>query len=88
MFAEADILVATHDTLAVPVTAVGQSGDLTTVKLVKDGLVSEIPVTTGIRQGGWVEITSGIAAGDTVVAKAGAFIAAGDKINPIPAETN
>ena len=88
MFAEADILVATHDAMAVPVTAVGQSGKDTTVKLVKDGLVSEVPVTTGIRQGGWVEVLSGLTLGDTIVAKAGAFVSDGDKINPIPSETN
>ena len=88
MFAEADILISTRDTLAVPVTAVGQSGATTTVKLVTDGVVSEVPVTTGVRQGGWVEITSGLNAGDAIVAKAGAFIAAGDKINPIPSKTN
>ena len=88
MFAEADILVATHDAIAVPVTAISQSGKDTTVKLVKDGLVSEAAVTTGIRQGGWVEILTGLNLGDTIVAKAGAFVSAGDKINPIPSETN
>ncbi|MBC7478625.1 MAG: efflux RND transporter periplasmic adaptor subunit, partial [Pseudorhodobacter sp.] len=88
MFAQADILVTAHDAIAVPVTAVGQSGKNTTVKLVKDGLVSEVPVTTGIRQGGWVEIASGLDLGDTIVAKAGAFVSDGDKINPILSETN
>ena len=88
MFAEADILVSSRDALAVPVTAVGQSGTATTVKLVKDGVVTEVPVTTGVRQGGWIEVASGLTAGDTIVAKAGAFIASGDKINPIPSQTN
>ncbi len=88
MFAEADILVATHDAIAVPVTAIGQSGKDTTVKRVKDGLVSEVTVTTGIRQGGWVEVLSGLNLGDTIVAKAGAFVSDGDKINPIPSQTN
>ena len=88
MFAEADILVATHDAIAVPVTAIGQSGNDTTVKRVNDGLVSEVTVTTGIRQGGWVEVLSGLNLGDTIVAKAGAFVSDGDKINPIPSQTN
>ena len=45
---------------------------------------------TGIRDGGWVEILSGLAAGDLIVAKAGAFVRDGDRINPVPApaETN
>lgn len=85
MYAEADILVAAHDAIAVPVTAVGSEGDQTTVMAVKDGIVHRTTVTTGIRQDGWVEIVSGLAAGDTVVAKAGAFVSEGDKINPVQA---
>ncbi len=89
MFAEADILITTHDTLAVPVTAVGSSGEATTVMAVKDGLVSRLEVQTGIRDGGWVEILSGLSEGDTIVAKAGAFVADGDRINAIAtSETN
>ncbi len=88
MFAEADILVATHDAIAVPVSAIGQSGTDTTIKRVKDGVVTEVVVTTGIRQGDWVEVLTGAVVGDTIVAKAGAFVSDGDKINPIPSETN
>lgn len=90
MFMDADILVATRDALAVPVTAVGSSANGTTVMRVADGTVSRVPVRTGIREGGWVEISEGLAAGDTVVAKAGSFVRDGDRINPVPAtpETN
>lgn len=90
MFMDADILVATRDTLAVPVTAVGSSAAGTTVMRVADGTVSRVPVRTGIREGGWVEIIEGLAEGDTVVAKAGSFVRDGDRINPVPAapETN
>ena len=87
MFVDAEILVVTRDALAVPVTAVGSSADGATVMRVKDGLVERVSVTTGIRDGGLVEILSGIAAGDTVVTKAGSFVRPGDKINPIPATT-
>ena len=88
MFAEAEILVAARETLAIPVTSVGQSGKDSTVMQVKDGIVTETPITIGIRNAGWVEITAGLALGDTIVAKAGAFVTSGDKINPIPSETN
>ena len=90
MFAEADILITARNTLAVPVTAVGSSGDATTVMAVQDGLVQRVAVTTGIRDGGWIEILSGLSAGDSIVAKAGAFVADGDRINPIltQSETN
>lgn len=88
MYAEADILVASHDALAVPVTAVGSEGAETTVMLVKDGVVHRTVVTTGIRDGGWVEVLSGVAEGDQIVAKAGAFVTDGDKINPVSTATN
>jgi HlyD family secretion protein len=88
MYAEADILVTAHDALAVPVTAVGSTADGSFVMAVKDGTVKRLPVTTGIRQGAWVEILSGLTEGDSLVAKAAAFVADGDKINPIPSETN
>lgn len=88
MFMDAEILVAERETVAVPVTAVGSSAAGTTVMTVKDGTVARTVVRTGIRDGGWVEIVEGIAAGDTVVTKAGAFVRDGDRINPVPAATN
>ena len=41
--------------------------------------------STGIREGGWVEITSGLGLGDQIVTRAGSFVADGDKINPVQA---
>lgn len=88
MFLEAEILVAQHAALAVPVTAVGASGAGATVMKVVDGTVVRVPVRTGIRDGGWIEIIEGLAEGDSVVARAGSFVRDGDRINPVPAETN
>ena len=91
MFVEAAILVAEHTAIAVPVTAIGAFDGSASVMKVIDGSVSRIAVKTGIRSGGWVEILDGLALGDTVVTKAGAFVRPGDKINPVPsfdAETN
>ena len=48
------------------------------------GVAERVVVTTGIRDGGMVEITDGLAPGDLVVLKAGAFVRAGDRINPVP----
>lgn len=83
MFVEAEILVAQRDALAVPVTAVGSSPEGSTVMRVKDGVVERAMVKTGIRDGGMVEITEGLAEGDQVVLKAGAFVRAGDRIAPV-----
>lgn len=89
MFIEAEVLIAEREAVAVPVTALGTDPEGNTVMLVEDGVISRRPVKTGIRDGGWVEITEGLAVGDTVVTKAGAFVRPGDQINPIPAaETN
>jgi HlyD family secretion protein len=89
MFVEAEINAAEREALAVPITAVGSSPEGSTVMRVKDGMVERVVVTTGIRDGGMVEISQGLAAGDQVVMKAGAFVRAGDRINPVlAAETN
>lgn len=88
MFMDAEILVAERETIAVPVTAVGASSEGSTVMKVTDGTVARIPVKTGIRDGGWIEIVEGLSPGDTVVTKAGAFVRDGDKINPVPVAMN
>jgi len=83
MFVEAEIIVAAREGLAVPMTALGSSADGIAVLRVRDGLVERVIVKTGIRDGAFVEIIDGLAAGDLVVAKAGAFVRAGDRINPM-----
>ena len=88
MFAEAEVIAAERETVAIPITALGALNGQPTVMMVKDGLVSRVPVKPGIRDGDYVEILEGLAFGDTVVAKAGAFVRDGDRINPVPLETN
>jgi HlyD family secretion protein len=85
MYVEAEILVAEHDVIAVPVSAVGSGPDGISVMKLTGDTVTRMPVETGIRDGGWVEILSGLSEGDVVVTKAGAFVRDGDRINPIPA---
>ncbi|MBN8630611.1 MAG: efflux RND transporter periplasmic adaptor subunit [Rhodobacterales bacterium] len=85
MFVEAEIIAAERDALAVPVTAIGSTPEGSMVMRVREGLVERVAVKTGIRDGGLVEITEGLAEGDSVVTKAGAFVRAGDRINPVPA---
>lgn len=85
MFVEAEILVTQRETVAVPVTAVGSGPDGASVMKVMGNTVQRVAVKTGIRDNGWVEILTGLAAGDVVVTKAGAFVRDGDRINPVPA---
>ncbi len=84
MFLSAEILVAEREGVTVPVSAVGADGEGATVMIVRDGTVKREQVTLGIRDQGYVEILSGVAAGDVVVTKAAAFVRDGDKINPVP----
>ncbi len=86
MFVEATILVAERAAIAVPLTALGSSQGKPSVMLIEDGVAKRQTVKTGIRDGGWVEISEGLAEGQSVVTKAGSFVRDGDKINPI-AET-
>jgi HlyD family secretion protein len=82
MFGEAEITVSERAGAAVPVTAMSADGS---VLRVDDGVVHRVPVTAGIRDGALVEIREGLGAGDLLVARAGAFVREGDRINPVPA---
>jgi HlyD family secretion protein len=83
MFLSTEILVAEHDSVVVPVTAIGANAAGPTVMKVVDGAVQQVSVETGIRDRGFVEILSGVVPGDLVVTKAAAFVRDGDKINPV-----
>lgn len=85
MYASAEIITREAEALALPLTAVNISQGSATVRRVKDGVVEVVDVETGIQDGETVQITSGLAQGDQVVAKAGAYVRAGDRINPVPA---
>ncbi len=84
MFAEAEILAAAREGLTVPVAAVqlGASG-ATVLRVDADGLLTRVPVTTGIRDRGTIEILTGLAANDRIVSRAGAFVREGERINPV-----
>ncbi len=84
-FAETEIQIARREAPAVPVSAVSDGAEGASVMLVTDGVVARRPVVTGIRDDGWIEIRGGLAEGDTVVLKAGAFVRDGDRVSPLPA---
>jgi HlyD family secretion protein len=84
MFANAVIEVARRETLAIPVSAAGGGTAGATAMKVTDGKVALVQIETGIRDGALIEVVAGLAPGDTVVTKAGAFVRDGDHINPVP----
>jgi HlyD family secretion protein len=87
LFAEAEILVAERTALAVPVSSIGMTdGKSSVLRVDAEGRVERVEVETGIRDGGFVEISSGLSEGDQIVARAGAFVRPGDLVNPVPVE--
>jgi HlyD family secretion protein len=87
MFADADIVTQSKEAVVLPVSAIGINSKGATALKVVDDKVEEVQVTTGIREGDLVEIVSGISEGDIVVARAGAFVRNGDRINPVRVDT-
>jgi multidrug efflux pump subunit AcrA (membrane-fusion protein) len=68
---------------SVPLSAVlyGPSGSV--VQVVRDGRVETRRVNVGLIASGQVEIREGLANGDSVVARAGAFVRDGDRVRPV-----
>ena len=82
-FARASFTDLTRAAPALPETAVRYDANGASVMIVgADGKVSQVPVRTGDRGGGYVEILSGPPVGSVVVAKAGAQLLAGDYVKP------
>ncbi|MCM2398687.1 efflux RND transporter periplasmic adaptor subunit [Rhizobium sp. S95] len=87
MYGNAEIIVAEANAVALPLSAITTSKHTTTTRLVNDGIIKQVDIATGIQDGAYIQVVSGLKAGDVVVAKAGAFVRDGDHINPINDET-
>ncbi|WP_026618103.1 efflux RND transporter periplasmic adaptor subunit [Ensifer aridi] len=83
MYASTVITVEEKQTVVLPQTAVTSEDGKSIVRKVEDGVVRLIPVETGIQDGQFVEILSGIKPGEQAVAKAGAYVRDGDRISPV-----
>lgn len=83
MYGSAEIIVAETNALALPLSAVNTSRSGSSARKVVGNVVKQVDIETGIQDGGFVEVISGLNAGDVVVAKAGAFVRDGDKIAPV-----
>jgi HlyD family secretion protein len=86
-FASGQVELARRDGVGVPSTALEQDGDEARLDVVHDGKVEVRQVKAGIADGGWVEIQSGVAGGESVVARAAAFLRSGDRVRPTPETT-
>lgn len=83
-FLEAEVQISDREVPSVPINALGTDAAGSYVMAVDDqGKVHRTQVTTGVRDGGLVEIMSGLAAGHNVVAKAASFVRDGDQVTPV-----
>lgn len=83
MYASAEIVLAEANGLSLPLSAITTAKDGVTVRLVKDGIVHQVKIETGIQDGSFIQVTKGLEDGAEVVAKAGAFVRDGDHIAPV-----
>jgi HlyD family secretion protein len=86
-FASGQVELARRDGVGVPATALEQDGESARLDVVRDGKVEVRQVKAGIADGAWVEIQTGIADGESVIARAAAFLRAGDRVRPTPETT-
>ena len=85
-FASATFLGFTRSASAVPESAVRYDAEGASVMVVSaDSRVERVPVTTGQRGGGYVELVTGPPAGSRVVEKAAAMLVPGDYVRTTPA---
>ncbi|MFA5898739.1 MAG: efflux RND transporter periplasmic adaptor subunit [Hyphomicrobium sp.] len=82
-FARGSIAAASSHGLAVPSSAVVFDSAGAFVQVVRDGRVERRSIETGLIARGLVEVRSGVAAGDVVVARAGTFLRHGDAVRAV-----
>lgn len=83
-FASGEVELTRRDGVGAPSAALKREGDSARLYVVRDGKVEERRVKLGILDGEAVEIESGVAAGESVVARAAAFLRPGDRVRPMP----
>lgn len=83
-YVRSEVEVARGAGVALPLAAVHHKGSNdSSVLVVSDGAVQMRQVQTGAENGTYVEITSGVAAGEQIVAKARSFLRSGDKVRAV-----
>jgi HlyD family secretion protein len=86
-FGRATISLAAGEGVTLPLTAVTFGEDGPTVQIVKDGKVQVRRVITGLVSTTDIEVTDGVAEGETFVARAGSFVREGDLVTPVVVDT-
>jgi HlyD family secretion protein len=84
-FSRAIVTLGENCAVAIPLSAILYGDEGAVVQVVRDGHVETRTVETGLASEGQVQIGKGLAEGDLVVLRAGAFLRDGDPVRPIPA---
>lgn len=82
-FGRGTLIVAKSTGLSVPSSAILFDNGDAFVQKVNDGKIVTAAVTRGLTSADAVEIKSGLAQGDVIVARAGTFLRNGDAVNPV-----
>jgi RND family efflux transporter MFP subunit len=85
-FARATVELSRRDAVAVPAGSLVFGTGGVTIQVVENDRVRVRTVRTGVNADGFVEILDGLREGETVVARAGAFLRDGDAVKPVAAE--
>ncbi|MGE3275606.1 MAG: efflux RND transporter periplasmic adaptor subunit [Vicinamibacterales bacterium] len=87
MYATADLVVASADNaVLVPREAIISRGGQRVVLKVTGESISEVPVTEGLTDGRQVQVVTGLATGDQVVADARRQVPAGARVHAVPVQ--
>jgi HlyD family secretion protein len=86
-FGRGEIETLRRQGVTVPSAAVVYVDSNPFLQRVEEGRIHTVPVEIGVRMGPKVEVLSGLAAGDEVVARAGTFVANGDMVTPVREES-
>lgn len=86
MYAEGDLLLGARDVLTVPAAAVVERDGYRYLFVLGEGdVVAQRRIETGAREGGVVEVRSGLEAAERVVAEGAGFLGDGDRVRVVPA---
>ncbi len=80
LFANGWVITEQREAVAVPASAVLSDSDGERVQVVRDGVVETRQVRAGLLWQGQREILEGVAEGETVIARSGAFFRDGDRV--------
>jgi HlyD family secretion protein len=83
MYGSAEIIIKEVEGMALPLTAVNTDETGSTARKVQDDRIELVKIETGVQDGDYIQVLNGLKTGDTVVAKAGAYVRNGDRITPV-----